>query len=424
MIEGLMHVYTLAHVSDEKLLADLAALVSADRQTTAMLIAHIAEVDARELFKPAACSSMHAYCTRVLDLSADAAFTRIRAARAGRAFPQIFDAIADGRLHLSGVVLLAPHLRADNVDLLIAEATHRSKLEIEMLVARLSPRADVPTKITAIVPPAEPPSSLELAPGPVANPAAEPFTLVKPLAPERFVLQTTIGQATRDKLERAKELMSHRNPSGDLAVVLDAALAALIERLEKQKFARTARPRAAKARPEGADPTYIPADVRRTVYERDGAQCTFTSAGGMRCAERRFLEFDHTTMVCRGGQPTVDGLRLRCKTHNQHAAEQALGADFMSAKREATQLDRDVTRALRGMGFRADETNRAMSNIAQAVAATFEERLRTALAELTRMRGNRCSEGIFDTMAMCTTAIAPTFRVTIASQPAARSTSR
>jgi hypothetical protein len=101
-----MHAYTLAHVADEKLLADLAALVASDRQTTAILIAHIAEVDARELFKPAACASMHAYCTRVLHLSADAAFTRIRAARAGRAFPQIFEAIADGRLHLTAVVLL------------------------------------------------------------------------------------------------------------------------------------------------------------------------------------------------------------------------------------------------------------------------------------------------------------------------------
>ena len=90
--------YALAHIADEKLLADLAALVSSDRQTTAMFIAHIAEVDARELFKPAACSSMHAYCTRVLHLSADAAFTRIRAARVGREFPQIFEAIADGRL--------------------------------------------------------------------------------------------------------------------------------------------------------------------------------------------------------------------------------------------------------------------------------------------------------------------------------------
>jgi 5-methylcytosine-specific restriction endonuclease McrA len=371
-----MPVYALTHIADEKLLADLAALVSSDRQTTAMLIAHIAEVDARELFKPAACSSMHAYCTRVLHLSADAAFTRIRAARAGREFPQIFDAIADGRVHLSGVVLLAPHLRADNVDRLIEEATHRSKLEIEMLVARLAPRPDVPTKVSSIVPPEQLPSRLELAPGPVATPIAEPRTRVTPLAPERFALQTTISQATRDKLE-------------------------------KQKFAKTTRPRAAKARPADADPPSIPADVRRAVYERDQGQCTFEAADGTRCAARRFLEFDHTIMVCRGGQPTIEGLRLRCKPHNQHAAEEALGKEFMRAKRHAAQLDRDVTRALRDMGFKADEANRAMNSTAEAAATTFEERIRAALAELTRMRGRRCSEGGFDGAASWTTELAP-----------------
>jgi hypothetical protein len=400
-----MPAYTLAHVDDEKLLADLAALVASDRQTTAMLIAHIAEVDARELFKPAACCSMHAYCTRVLHLSADAAFTRIRAARAGRAFPQIFDAIADGRLHLSGVVLLAPHLRDDNVDHLIEESTHRSKLEIEMLVARLAPRPDLPSKITAIVPPQEPLCTNQLVPAPVAT-AAEPPSRVKPLAPERFAVQTTISQATRDKLEHAKALMSHRNPSGELAVVLDAALDALIEKLEKRKYAVTDRPRAAKARLADADPTSIPAEVRRAVYERDGAQCTFESANGVRCTERRFLEFDHITMVCRGGQPTVDGLRLRCKPHNQHAAEQELGEDFMRAKRETVQRDRDVARALRGMGFKTDETDRAMSNTAHTVATTLEERIRVALAELTRMRGNRCSDGVFDNAASWTSALA------------------
>jgi hypothetical protein len=400
-----MNTYVLTNVTDEKLLADLAALVSSDRQTTAMLIAHIAEVDARELFKPAACASMHAYCTRVLHLSADAAFTRIRAARAGREFPQIFDAIADGRVHLTGVVLLAPHLRGDNADQLIAEATHKSKLEIEVLVARLAPRPDVPTKITPIVRPMELPSSFELAPAPVEMPVAQRMPRVTALAPERFALQTTISQATREKLEAAKALMSHRNPSDELAVVLDAALDALIEKLEKQKYAVTDRPRVAKARPENADPTYVPADVRRAVYERDQGQCTFESADGTRCTERRFLELDHVTMVCRGGQPTVDGLRLRCKPHNQHAAEEALGKDFMRAKREAAQLDRDVTRALRGLGFKADETNRAMSTIARSAATTFEERIRAALAELTRIRGNRCSEGAFDHAASSTTAL-------------------
>ena len=64
-----MNTYALTNVTDEVLLADLATLVTTDRKTTAALLAHIAEVDARGLFLPAACSSMHGYCTRVLRFS-------------------------------------------------------------------------------------------------------------------------------------------------------------------------------------------------------------------------------------------------------------------------------------------------------------------------------------------------------------------
>src|SRR5688572_16116330 len=90
-----MSAYSLTHLSDQTLLAELAVLVTADRHTTAAVLAHIAEVDARALYLPAACSSMHVYCTRVLHLAEDAAFKRIRAARAARRFPPIFGAIAD-----------------------------------------------------------------------------------------------------------------------------------------------------------------------------------------------------------------------------------------------------------------------------------------------------------------------------------------
>ena len=46
--------YSLSHLSDQALLRDLAALVTRDRATTADLLAHLAEVDARKLYLPAA----------------------------------------------------------------------------------------------------------------------------------------------------------------------------------------------------------------------------------------------------------------------------------------------------------------------------------------------------------------------------------
>ncbi|HET7904545.1 MAG TPA: hypothetical protein VFM17_08290, partial [Candidatus Eisenbacteria bacterium] len=131
---------SLTHLSDEALLRELARLVAHDRVTTAALIAHLAEVDARRLYAPAGYPSMHAYCVGELHLSEDAASKRIQAARAARRFPILLDALADGRLHLTAVCLLAPHLTPGNSNDLIAAARHRRKSEIEeLLLRRLMP---------------------------------------------------------------------------------------------------------------------------------------------------------------------------------------------------------------------------------------------------------------------------------------------
>src|SRR5262249_42235523 len=92
---------------------------------------------------------------------------------------------------------------------------------------------------------------------------------------------------------------------------------------------------------------YIPADVNRTVRERDQHQCTFVSETGRRCSARTFLELDHIEPVARGGKSTVENLRLRCRAHNQHEAESAFGTDFMSNKREQARQAAAVKRALK-----------------------------------------------------------------------------
>src|SRR5678816_810081 len=86
---------SLSQLADHVLLRYLATTVSQDRGTTAILLALIAEVDARKLYVPAAYSSMYLYCVRELRMSEGAAFKRIRAARTARQFPAIFAALAD-----------------------------------------------------------------------------------------------------------------------------------------------------------------------------------------------------------------------------------------------------------------------------------------------------------------------------------------
>jgi len=273
-----MRDYSLSHLSDSVLLHELAALVARDRLTTAELLAHIAEVDARKLYVPARYPSMHAYCVEDLRLSEDAAFKRIRAARDARRFPALFSALTEGRLHLAAISLIAGHLTQENVEDLVAAATHRKKSEIEVWLARRFPMPEPRDIVRAIVVsrspefahgllehPVEPtPQPPQLAPGPVEGRANEAAAT----PPERYLVQVTISKTTHDKLRHAQELLSHAVRGGDLSQVLDRALDSLIAQLEKQKFGAAERPqsrvRASKS------PSHSGAHSARGVGTRSG----------------------------------------------------------------------------------------------------------------------------------------------------------
>jgi 5-methylcytosine-specific restriction endonuclease McrA len=180
---------------------------------------------------------------------------------------------------------------------------------------------------------------------------------VKPLSPHRFALQVTIEQSTHDKLCQAQALLGHQLRPGDMAELLDRALDALIDRLEKRKFAATDRPRRA-ARRSSASSRHIPAHVKRAVRDRDAGQCTFVSPTGRRCPAKDRLEFDHADEVARGGEATVANIRLLCRTHNQYEAERTFGHGFMAGKRRAA------------AEARAAETRAAEKRTAEKACAT------------------------------------------------------
>ena len=349
---------TAPGLSDHLLDRQLERVVANEDTATAVVLDHIAEYDARKLFRAAGYSSMFTYCVGKLRRSEVAAYKRIRAARAAQRFPAIFDAVAEGRLHLTAVVLLAPHLTEDTAAELISAATHKTTAKIQRLLAERFPAPDVPNRILPIaaLPPAQPPEltlrsvgmtspeSVELSSSvpmlPVPAPEEDRST-VKPLAPRRFALQCTIDQETHDALRYAQELLSHELPSGDEAQVLKLALGALIPQLEKRRFSATVRPhRRPGCRPD--NPRSVPADIQRAVWQCDGGQCTFVSEDGHRCQERKFVELDHVLAVARGGEATESNLRLLCRAHNQYEAERTFGAEFMRHKRNAAAETREV----------------------------------------------------------------------------------
>jgi hypothetical protein len=369
--------HTFEAIADDELLRRLSALVAGSRLTEADLVAHIGEVDARRLYLREATPSMFVYCTERLHLSETEAGLRIAAARAARSHPAILPMLADGRLHLSAIAKLAPHLTPENRGDLLRRATHRTKREVEELVAEIAPRADVPATIRKlpagrlVVRKALQRVGLELAAtnqnlsvnqptlehrpeqvesqhltgvdtcsadlgpeddarrdvrpeaGPVGVPAPLPRrATIEPLAPARFRVQFTASAQLRDKLERLQALMRPSIPDADLAAVIEAAVTEKLQRLEARRFGKTPSPRASVSTTDTSPRTrHVPAAVKRQVHERDGGQCRFVDAQGRRCPERGRIELHHRIPWGVGGDHSPANVSAMCAGHNAYLAE-------------------------------------------------------------------------------------------------------
>ncbi len=338
----------LQSLSDDQLLSGLADVAGQSRRAESSPVAHIAEVDYRRLFARHACPSMFVYCTRVLHLAEGAAFRRIRVARASRRHPVLLEMLADGRLHVSGIAVLVRFLTAENRDRLLSRAVHKTKREIQKLVAELHPRPDVPSVMrrlperTAVVAPAE--RLAELIPGTAADapaaalvpdiahpPVPAPIALVEPLSPHRYKIQFTAGEELHDDLERLRALLRTEIPDGDLAAIVGKAVRELRQRLDARRFAQTSTPRKALVR-TNAQPSsrYVDSAARRAVYLRDGGRCRFVDAQGRRCPERHRLEYHHRHPYGLGGNHDVDNICLMCPAHNLYLAELDYGKKVTS----------------------------------------------------------------------------------------------
>lgn len=121
-------------------------------------------------------------------------------------------------------------------------------------------------------------------------------------------------------------------------------------------------------------------------------------------------------LVARGGQASVENLRLLCRAHNQHAAEREFGRQRIEGLREASQrrraaerahkqADRERTEArkaaiarqreelgeaFRLLGYRGADLERALAHCAGRAEVPVEERLKYALGRMAPNARREC----------------------------------
>jgi hypothetical protein len=191
-----------------------------------------------------------------------------------------------------------------------------------------------------------------------------------------------------EKLETARELLSHALPSSDLGELFERALDALIEQETRKRFGADKAGDASKpSKPRKLKPgsRHVPVKIERKVWKRDNSQCTFVDREGRRCAERRFLTLEHRTPFALGGPSTFENLCLLCSAHNLENARQVFGeahietkirartpvATFVATETQSTEEQpletlRKVLSSLSGLGFPRNEASAA---VAQALGS-------------------------------------------------------
>lgn len=289
----------LLGLSDNHLLMMIDRSARGERERMPDFLACLGELDRRKLAEKRGYSSTFDYCIRRLGLSEDEACRRIQAARATVCRPQLLPALAEGRLTLTAVSRLAPHVRRPDAPEIIARAEGKSTRELEAILAPLHPVSAKRDSVRTVA---------------VAAPGSDGSR-----TEERVEFSFQGSPVLRMAIDRVKELLAHKLPFGGLDAVLLEVIRDYLARNDPQKalkLGRTAPVRGASS---------IAAAVRRAVWARDAGRCVFVGPQGIRCESRRMLELDHRRPRSRGGEDSAENLRLLCRSHNDAERRRILG---------------------------------------------------------------------------------------------------
>jgi hypothetical protein len=317
----------------------LADLLSHEQVAMADFLVALSDFDRRRLWEPLGYTSLWHYLHRDLGLSKGTAHYRQVAAGLVARFPEVEAALRDGRLCITSVVELARVLTPENRAEVLPRFFHRSKQEAKAVAAELCPREVVPRRevVTALtvqpversLPLAAAPAEVQATPTPTPTPTPTARPAVEPLTADLRRLHVTVSRRFLEKLDAARDALSHSKPGADAEAILEAGLDLILTQQAKRR-ALVEKPRKVKAPPPPSpDTRLVPAEVRRTVWTRDGGRCQWRLESGDICGSTHRPELDHVHPRARGGPSTIGNLRVLCDAHNRLAARLAFGERWM-----------------------------------------------------------------------------------------------
>lgn len=352
-------------LSDEDLSREVRFLAQRDRHCLAKTVVHLAEYDRRRLCVKEGADSLFIYCVKTLGYDEFDSFRRIRAARTISKYPGIVPLIEEGNISLTAISVLHPYLTPENHRAWFADVAGKSRRQIEAMVAARHPQGARPDVVRRFPPyspqlaPSAPPHAFEAIPADTVTPASEtavplgerlaPLTALPepawtgrphewqalvPISIDRVRIGFDAGIAVMNMIDRARQILRHKYPEGRLEDLVREALEILLERKDPQRRLALKKPATAAFVADAPAEErhvrdlkagrYIPAWVKKIVWDRDRGRCAWRFEDGTVCGSRDWIEFDHVRPFAKGGRSgSPRNVRLLCRAHNSLAASQA-----------------------------------------------------------------------------------------------------
>lgn len=271
-LSPVLHPYVRMKERTAEIHSELKQLVQKQRLVLGKVLDQLSELNRRKGFLEFGHPSLLKYCVKELGLSESAAYRRIKALRIVEKSPSVKQKLQDGKLNLAQVA------RAQEI---FQEHKHETGAKIpEFKKAQMLgtvERKDL-------------------------HESENGLRELLQLPPKKRRITIEVGEETYQAWNEFKGSMIHKNMSDEMLLRFAIEQAACVK-----KPSRIHKPR--KHDPKSR---YIPAHLKREVFEKAQYKCSWPS-----CSSVYGLEVDHIKPVSEGGQTSRDNLRLLCRHHNQ-----------------------------------------------------------------------------------------------------------
>jgi hypothetical protein len=250
-------------------------------------------------------SGVYDYCHRGLSLSEAQAYYFKSVADASIRAPKLKEAVETGNLSLSLARRIAPVITQENQTHWIDLAKSLPQKELEREVCSANPNA------------------------------VKPKEKIKPVDKKLSHLSVLVNLETENDLKKLQDLLSQKlGRAASLQEVIEWAVKTTKEKYspeEKAKRSENRKVRDQKEKSSSSGRIPIPNSVKHEVVRREAFQCNYTSAQGVRCQTKRWLDMHHKQEVAKGGKNISENLTFLCTSHHRWIHKTSLSRQWAPA---------------------------------------------------------------------------------------------